>query len=66
MLKAATGKAGFTPGVERVLRAVAQAHRETGIPITTHSESSVRGGLDQQKLLLEEAWTCPRGHRARR
>ena len=54
MLKAATGKQGITPGVERVLRAVAQAHRETGIPITTHSESSVRNGLDQQKLLLEE------------
>jgi phosphotriesterase-related protein len=54
MLKAATGKQGITPGVERVLRAVAQAHRETGVPITTHSESSVRNGLDQQKLLLEE------------
>jgi phosphotriesterase-related protein len=54
MLKAATGKAGFTPGVERVLRAVAQAHLETGVPITTHSESSVRGGLDQQRLLEGE------------
>lgn len=54
MLKAATGKQGITPGVERVLRAVARAHRETGVPITTHSESSVRNGLDQQKLLLEE------------
>ena len=54
MLKAATGRAGITPGVERVLRAVAQAHRETGVPITTHSESATRNGLDQQKLLLEE------------
>lgn len=54
MLKAATGRAGITPGVERVLRAVAQAHRETGIPITTHSESATRNGLDQQRLLAEE------------
>jgi phosphotriesterase-related protein len=54
MLKAATGRAGITPGVERVLRAVAQAHRETGVPITTHSESATRNGLDQQKLLAEE------------
>lgn len=54
MLKAATGPQGITPGVERVLRAVAEAHRETGVPITTHSESHTRNGLDQQKLLAEE------------
>lgn len=54
MLKAATGRKGITPGVERVLRAVARAHRETGVPITTHSESATRNGLDQQRLLAEE------------
>ncbi|GAA4058742.1 MULTISPECIES: phosphotriesterase family protein [Actinomadura] len=54
MLKCATGRQGLTPGVERVIRAVAAAHRETGVPITTHSESSTRNGLDQQKLLAEE------------
>ncbi|MDX6739379.1 phosphotriesterase-related protein [Actinocorallia sp. A-T 12471] len=54
MLKCATGKQGMTTGVERVIRACAKAHRETGVPITTHSESSVRNGLDQQKLLVEE------------
>jgi phosphotriesterase-related protein len=51
MLKCATGRPGITPGVERVIRAVAEAHLETGVPITTHSESSTRNGLDQQKLL---------------
>jgi phosphotriesterase-related protein len=51
MLKCATGRPGTTPGVERVIRAVAEAHLETGAPITTHSESSTRNGLDQQKLL---------------
>jgi phosphotriesterase-related protein len=54
MLKCATGRAGILPTVERVIRAVARAHRETGAPITTHSESATRNGLDQQKLLLEE------------
>ncbi|MQY09552.1 phosphotriesterase family protein [Actinomadura macrotermitis] len=54
MLKCATGRQGITPGVERVIRAVARAHRETGVPITTHSESATRNGLDQQELLAEE------------
>lgn len=35
ILKCATDEPGPTPGVERVLRAVAQAHRQTGVPITT-------------------------------
>jgi phosphotriesterase-related protein len=54
MLKCATGRQGITPGVERVMRAVAEAHRATGVPITTHSESATRNGLDQQKLLAAE------------
>ncbi|GAA4629239.1 phosphotriesterase [Actinoallomurus vinaceus] len=54
MLKCATGRPGITPGVERVMRAVAEAHRATGVPITTHSESATRNGLDQQKLLAAE------------
>ena len=37
ILKCATDHAGMTPGVERVLRAVARAHRATGVPITTHT-----------------------------
>lgn len=49
MLKAATGRPGLTPGVERVLRAVAEAHLATGTPITTHSEQP--NGLDQQRFL---------------
>jgi phosphotriesterase-related protein len=54
MLKCATGRPGITPGVERVMRAVAEAHRVTGVPISTHSESATRNGLDQQKLLAAE------------
>ncbi len=54
MLKCATGTNGVTPGVERVLRAVAQAHKATGVPITTHSVARLRQGLDQQRILRDE------------
>ncbi|MFI6731516.1 phosphotriesterase [Nonomuraea sp. NPDC050451] len=53
MLKCASDHLGMTKGCERVFRAVAQAHLETGTPITTHSHSASRGGLEQQRLLGE-------------
>ena len=54
ILKCATDEPGLTPGVERVLRAVAQAHRATGVPITTHTHAHTRRGLDQQRIFAEE------------
>lgn len=45
ILKCATDRAGVTPGVERVLRAVAQAHRQTGTPITTHTPTPRSRGV---------------------
>lgn len=54
ILKCATDEPGLTPGVERVLRAVAQAHRETGAPISTHTHAATRRGLDQQRIFAEE------------
>ncbi|MEV4169080.1 phosphotriesterase-related protein [Nonomuraea sp. NPDC049709] len=51
MLKCASDHLGMTKGCERVFRAVAEAHLETGVPITTHSHSASRGGLAQQELL---------------
>ena len=54
ILKCATDEHGLTPGVERVLRAVAQAHRRTGVPITTHTHALSRRGLDQQRIFQEE------------
>ncbi|HZA09258.1 phosphotriesterase-related protein [Mycobacterium sp.] len=54
ILKCATDKPGVTPGVERVLRAVAQAHRHTGVPITTHTHAKTRRGLEQQRIFAEE------------
>ena len=54
ILKCATDAPGVTPGVERVLRAVARAHRRTGVPISTHTHAPSRRGLDQQRIFAEE------------
>src|SRR5271157_4487640 len=55
ILKCATDRPGITPGVERVLRAVAQAHRQTGTPITTHTPTPPQPwGLEQQRILADE------------
>ena len=54
VLKCATDRPGVTAGVARVLRAVARAHRLTGVPITTHTDPTSRTGLDQQRIFLEE------------
>ncbi len=55
VLKCATDKPGITPGVERVLRAVAKAHRQTGTPITTHTPTPPEPwGLEQQRILADE------------
>lgn len=54
ILKCATDKQGVTSGVERVLRAVAQAHRKTGVPISTHTHAHTERGLEQQRIFEEE------------
>lgn len=54
ILKCATDEGGVTPGVERVLRACARAHRETGVPITTHTDVATYRGRDQQRVFAEE------------
>jgi phosphotriesterase-related protein len=54
MLKCATDQPGVTAGVERVLRAIAQAHRRTGVPISTHTHAGTRRGLEQQRIFKQE------------
>jgi phosphotriesterase-related protein len=54
IFKCATDMQGVTPGVERVLRAVAQAHRNTGAPISTHTHAESEQGTNQQRIFLEE------------
>ncbi|MBI3650041.1 MAG: phosphotriesterase-related protein [Acidobacteria bacterium] len=54
ILKCATDRQGVTEGVERVLRAVAKAHRQTGVPISTHTHAHTERGLEQQRIFAEE------------
>jgi phosphotriesterase-related protein len=54
ILKCATDEPGMTHGVERILRAVAQAHRKTGVPISTHTHAATERGLEQQAIFSEE------------
>lgn len=50
MIKVVTDKYGITPDVERVLAAAAEAHQETGAPITTHTSAEHRNGIEQQEF----------------
>jgi phosphotriesterase-related protein len=54
IIKCAIDTAGLTGPVERVLRAAAIAHRETGAPISTHTHAAGRTGLLQQRVFVEE------------
>lgn len=59
LLKCAIDSAGLTPGVERVMRAVAKAHRRTGTPITVHTHPETRSGLDIKRVMCEEEGVDP-------
>ena len=54
IIKCVTGPAGLTRGAKGLLRASAIAARETGVPITTHSDPQSRGGLHQLGLFAAE------------
>ena len=53
-LKSAIDQEGMTDGVQRVMRAVARAHRQTGTPITVHTHPGSQTGLAVKKLLCDE------------
>ncbi|MDQ0188922.1 phosphotriesterase-related protein [Alicyclobacillus cycloheptanicus] len=53
-LKCATDAQGITPDVEKVIRAVARAHKKTGVPIMTHSHPASGTGLKQLDIFDEE------------
>ncbi|GAA3442906.1 phosphotriesterase family protein [Planomonospora venezuelensis] len=59
LLKCAIDRAGLTGGVERVMRAVARAHRRTGAPITVHTHPGSRTGLEAGRVLCEEEGVDP-------
>jgi phosphotriesterase-related protein len=54
VLKCAIDAQGMTAGVERVMRAVAKAHRRTGVPITVHTHPTSRSGLAVAEVLADE------------
>jgi phosphotriesterase-related protein len=54
LLKCAIDEPGMTRGVERVMRAVARAHRRTGVPITVHTHPASRTGLEAHRVLSDE------------
>ncbi|HWU22329.1 MAG TPA: hypothetical protein VN088_12435, partial [Nocardioides sp.] len=60
MLKCAIDHQGLTPGVERVMRAVAKAHLETGVPITVHTHPGSQAGLHVKRVMCEEEGVDPR------
>jgi phosphotriesterase-related protein len=53
-LKCAIDHYGMTPDVERILRAVARAHRRTGAPITVHTHPGSQTGLEVHRVLTQE------------
>lgn len=53
-LKCATDEQGMTPDVEKVIRAVARAHHQTGVPIMTHSHPASGTGLKQLEIFMDE------------
>ena len=54
LLKCAIDRPGLTGGVERVMRAVAKAHRQTGTPITVHTHPGTQTGLQVQQVMESE------------
>ena len=56
---------GMTPGVERVMRAVAQAHVRTGAPITMHTHVDNKPGLLAREALAAGCRSDEAGHRLR-
>ena len=59
-LKCAVDEPGVNDDVEKVLRAVARAHRRTGAPIMAHSHPATRRGLEIMDVFDDEGVDPPR------
>ena len=60
MLKCAIDAQGLTPGVERVMRAVGKAQRETGVPVTVHTHPGSQTGEQVKRVLCDDEGVDPR------
>lgn len=54
VLKCAIDHEGMVKDVERVLRAIAAAHRQTGAPITVHTHPESKRGLEVHRVFSDE------------
>ena len=54
IIKAASDARQVSGPLEISFRAAARAHRQTGVPISTHTDTSNHSGLDQQRIFAEE------------
>jgi len=59
LLKCAIDEQGLTPGVERVMRAVAQASLATGTPITVHTHPGSETGAIAARVICDEEGVAP-------
>ena len=53
-LKCAMETAELTPGVERIARAIARTHLETGAPVMVHTSGPHQGGRTAVRIFTEE------------
>jgi phosphotriesterase-related protein len=60
MLKCAIDAGGMTPGVERVMRAVAAAYHRTGAPVMVHTHPGSGTGLEVKRVLCDSGGVDPR------
>jgi phosphotriesterase-related protein len=54
VIKIASGNGSISPYEQAVFKAAAKAHKETGIPIYTHTGGAATMGLEQADLLISE------------
>lgn len=54
LLKSASDMEGVSPGARIILRAIAAAHHETGVPIALHSYPAGQVGREQLRILKDE------------
>jgi phosphotriesterase-related protein len=54
IIKVTSNATLLTPAQDKIFRAAARAHRQTGVPISTHTEAAEKCGFDQQRVLAEE------------
>jgi phosphotriesterase-related protein len=54
LIKCATNASGVTDFNKKLLQVAAKLHRQTGVPISTHTDVHCRSGLGQQDVFQEE------------